>query len=67
MHRFEFLQKNTIPHIVPVVKKGKKTNQTVKRKKARCEQYVMNGHKKKIRSDIVIDVKYLKGKREKGA
>ena len=39
----------------------------MKGKKARCEQYVMNGHKKKIRSDIVIDVKYLKGKREKGA
>ena len=62
---FEFLQKNNIPHIVPVVKKGKKMNQIMKGKRARCEQYVMNGHKKKIRLDIVIDVKYLKGKREK--
>jgi putative transposase len=62
---FEFLQKNNIPHIVPVVKKGKKMNQIMKGKRARCEQYVMSGHKKKIRFDIVIDVKYLKGKREK--
>ncbi len=62
---FEFLQKNTIQHIVPVVKKGKKMNQIMKGKKAWCEHYVMNGHKKKIRLDIVIDIKYLKGKREK--
>ena len=62
---FEFLQKNNIPHIVPVVKKGKKMNQIMKGKRARCEQYVMSGLKKKIRLDIVIDVKYLKGKREK--
>ncbi len=62
---FEFLQKNNIPHIVPVVKKGKKMNQIMKGKRARCGQYVMNGHKKKICLDIVIDVKYLKGKREK--
>ena len=62
---FEFLQKNNIPHIVPVVKKGKKMNQIMKGKRARCEQYVMSGLKKKIRLAIVIDVKYLKGKREK--
>jgi len=40
-------------------------NQIMKGKRARCGQYVMNGHKKKICLDIVIDVKYLKGKREK--
>ena len=62
---FEFLQKNNIPHIVPVVKKGKKMKQILKGNKARCEQYVMKNAKKKIHLDIVIDVKYLKGKRDK--
>jgi putative transposase len=62
---FEFLQKNNIPHIVPVVKKGKKIKQIIKGKKARCEQYVMKNAKKGIHLDIVIDVKYLKGKRDK--
>jgi putative transposase len=62
---FEFLQKNNIPHIVPVVKKGKKMNQIMKGKRARFEQYVINGHKKRILLDIAIDVKYLKGKRDK--
>ena len=62
---FEFLQKNNIPHIVPVVKKGKKMKQILKGNKARCEQYVMKNAKKRIHLDIVIDVKYLKGKRDK--
>jgi putative transposase len=62
---FEFLQKNSIPHIVPVVKKGKKIKQILKGNKARCEQYVMKNAKKRIHLDIVIDVKYLKGKRDK--
>lgn len=61
----EFLQKNNIPHIVPVVKKGKKMKQILKGKKARCEQYVMKNAKEMIHLDIVIDVKYLKGKRDK--
>jgi putative transposase len=39
--------------------------QILKGNKARREQYIMNGPKKKILLDIVIDVKYLKGKREK--
>jgi putative transposase len=62
---FEFLQKNNIPHIVPVVKKGKKIKQILKGNKARCEQYVMKNATKRIHLDIVIDVKYLKGKRDK--
>jgi putative transposase len=62
---FEFLQKNNIPHIVPVVKKGKKMKQILKGNKARCEQYVMKNAKKRIHLDIVIDVKYLKGKRDR--
>lgn len=62
---FEFLQKNNILHIVPVVKKGKKMKQILKGTKARCEQYVMKNAKKRIHLAIVIDVKYLKGKRDK--
>ena len=62
---FEFLQKNNVPHIVPVIKRGKKMEQILKGNKARSEQYVMKNLKKKIILNIVIDVKYLKGKRGK--
>lgn len=37
----------------------------LKENKARSEQYVMGDSMKKILLDIVIDVKYLKGKRTK--
>ena len=62
---FEFLQKNNVPHIVPVIKRGKKMKQILKGNKARSEKYVMKNLKKKILLNIVIDVKYLKGKRGK--
>jgi len=62
---FEFLQSNNIPHIVPVIKRGKQMKQILKGNKARSEQYVMKNSKKKILLNIVIDVKYLKGKRGK--
>ena len=62
---FEFLQNNGVPHIVPVVKKGEKMKQILNGNKARREQYVMKNSKKNILLDIVIDVKYLKGKRGK--
>ena len=62
---FEFLQSNGVPHIVPVVKKGEKMKQILNGNKARSTQYVMKNSKKKILLDIIIDVKYLKGKRDK--
>ena len=62
---FEFLQNNNVPHIVPVIKRGEQMKQILKGNKARREQYVMKNSKKKILLDIVIDVKYLKGKRGK--
>ena len=62
---FEFLQNNKIPHIVPVIKRGEKIKQLLNGNKARREQYVMKNSKKKILLNIVIDVKYLKGKRGK--
>ena len=62
---FEFLQNNKIPHIVPVIKRGEKIKQLLNGNKARREQYVMKNSKKKILLNIVINVKYLKGKRGK--
>ena len=65
MDVFEFLQNNDVPSIVPVVKKGEQMKQTLKGNKARSAQYVIGNSKKKILLNIVIDVKYLKGKRKK--
>ena len=62
---FEFLQNNGVAHIVPVVKKGEQMKQILKGNKARSAQYVMKNSKKKILLYIIIDVKYLKGKRDK--
>ena len=62
---FEFLQNNNVPHIVPVIKRGKQIKKILNGNKARREQYVMKNSKKNILLDIVIDVKYLKGKRGK--
>jgi putative transposase len=54
---FEFLQNNKIPHIVPVIKKGKQMEQILNGNKARNEQYVMKNSTKKISLNIIIDVK----------
>jgi hypothetical protein len=62
---FEFLQNNKIPHIVPVVEKGKQMKQIIYGKKECTEQYVMKNSTKKILLNIVIDVKYLKEKEGK--
>jgi len=62
---FEFLRNHNIPHIVPVVKKGKKIKKILNGNKSRRDTYTMKNSKKKILLDIVIDVKYLKGKRGK--
>lgn len=63
---FEFLQNKKIPHITPVVRRGKKIKKMLIGRKARNAQYTMkNSEKKKIHLNIVVDVKYLKGKRGK--
>lgn len=63
---FEFLQHNEIPHITPVVRRGKEIKQLLDGRKAKSAEYVMkNAQKKEVHLDIVIDVKYLKGKRAK--
>ncbi|WP_292468366.1 ISH3 family transposase [Methanolobus sp.] len=63
---FKFLQNKEIPHITPVVKRGNKIKLLLIGRNARYTEYVMkNPQKKEVRLDIVIDVKYLKGKRNK--
>ena len=60
------MQNKEIPHITPVVRRGKEIKQLLIGRKARDAEYVMkNPKKKEIRLNIVIDVKYLKGKRGK--
>ncbi len=63
---FEFLQDKEISHITPVVKKGKAIKQLLNGRKARSAEYVMkSAQKQEVQLDIVIDVKYMKGKRGK--
>ncbi|WP_321429855.1 ISH3 family transposase [uncultured Methanolobus sp.] len=63
---FRFLQDEKIPHITPVVKRGNKIKLLLIGRSARSAKYVMkNPQKEEVSLDIVIDVKYLKGKRNK--
>jgi putative transposase len=63
---FEFLQNKGIPHITPVVRRGNEIKRLLIGRSARSAEYIMkNPQKKEVRLNIVIDVKYLKGKRDK--
>ena len=66
---FDFLQKQNVPYIVPVVKKGFKIKEMLIGNKSRTDTYTMEKTIdkiiKKVELDIVIDVKYMKGKRGK--
>ena len=66
---FDFLQKQNVPYIVPVVKKGFKIKEMLIGNKGRTDTYTMEKTIekiiKKVELDIVIDVKYMKGKRGK--
>lgn len=62
---FTFLQEKNVPHIVPVVKKGKRMNEILDGRKKRYATYTMNSSKEKVELDLAIDVKYRKGKRGK--
>jgi putative transposase len=62
---FEFLRNDNIPHIVPVVKKGKEIKKILSGNKSRRDTHTMKNSKKEILLDIAIDVKYMKGKRGK--
>ena len=60
---FDFLQKLNVPYIVPVVKKGFKIKELLIGNKSRTDTYTMEKTIEKNELDIVIDVKYMKGKR----
>ena len=62
---FELLNSHNVPYIVPVVKKGKLIKQILNGKKSRSANYTMKNSMKQIDLNIVIDVKYMKGKRDK--
>jgi len=62
---FDFLQCCKIPHIIPVVEKGAKIKNIVNGKKKRFADYNMTLYGRTIPLKIVIDVKYLKGRRGK--
>ncbi len=62
---FEFLKEHNIPYIVPVVKKGKHMKQLLNGNKSRSTSYTMKNARKQIDLNIIIDVKYMKGKRGK--
>ncbi|MDW7762106.1 MAG: ISH3 family transposase, partial [Acidobacteriota bacterium] len=62
---FEFLNELNIPHITPVVKRGKRIKKVLAGNKNRFDTYLMENSEKEILLDIAIDVKYLKGKRGK--
>ncbi|WP_394328851.1 ISH3 family transposase [Methanohalophilus sp. DAL1] len=63
---FEFLQDKEISHITPVVKRGNAIKQLLNGRKARSADYVMkNAQKQEVQLNIIVDVKYLKGKRGK--
>ena len=62
---FTFLQEKDVPHIIPVVKKGKKMKEIIDGRKKRYATYTMNGSKGKVELNLAIDVKYRKGKRGK--
>ncbi|WP_292467663.1 ISH3 family transposase [Methanolobus sp.] len=63
---FEFLQNKGIAHITPVVRRGYKIKRLLIGRNARYTEDIMkNPQKKVVRLDIVLDVKYLKGKRNK--
>lgn len=62
----ELLQNEGIPFITPVVRNGKEIKQMFIGRKGRYAEYIMtNLLKKKILLNIVICIKYLKGKRSK--
>lgn len=68
---FDFLQKQNVPYIVPVVKKGFKIKEMLIGNKGRTDTSTMEKTIekiiKKVELDIVIDVEYIIKKRKNGA
>lgn len=62
---FSFLQKEKIPHIVPVRKYGKELKKLLRDNHSRYAQYTMRGTGEPLDLTLAIDVQYLKGKKKK--
>ena len=62
---FSFLQKENIPHIVPVRKHGKELKKILRGNRARYAQYTMMGTSGPHDLTLAIDVQYLLGRNKK--
>ena len=62
---FSFLQKENIPHIVPVRKYGQELKKILRGNHSRYAQYTMMGTGKPIDLTLAIDVQYLLGRNKK--
>lgn len=62
---FSFLQKENIPHIIPVRKHGKELKKILRGNRARYVQYTMMGTGEPLDLTLAIDVQYLQGKNKK--
>ena len=62
---FSFLQKENIPHIVPVRKYGTELKRLLRGNHFRYAQYTMMGSGEPIELTLAIDVQYLQGKNKK--
>lgn len=61
-----YLQREKIPHIMPVKKHGKKLKELLKGRKSRSVKYTMGGKHGPVELPIAIKVTYLKGRKKKG-
>ena len=62
---FSFLQKESIPHIVPVRKHGKELKKILRGNHSRYARYTMMGTGEPLELTLAIDVQYLQGKNKK--
>ena len=62
---FSFLQKENIPHIVPVRKYGQELKKILRGNHSRYAQYTMMGTGKPLDLTLAIDVQYLQGRNKK--
>ena len=62
---FSFLQKENIPHIVPVRKYGQELKKILRGNHSRYARYTMRGTGKPLDLTLAIDVHYLQGRNKK--
>jgi putative transposase len=62
---FSFLQKENIPHIVPVRKHGQELKKILRGNHSRYARYTMMGASRPLDLTLAIDVQYLQGRNKK--